>query len=134
MTKRDNRRDETPIVWAIPGFKKGSRAPIPINQPHWVYGSIWSTKPTIIGIGFSLIFGLLLLSLIGSVFLQLFKHSQDWFVKPLLILVFGMGIYGWILFVLQQIVLYKRHLDPDVSDKNKLRKRKKHPKRRKDYQ
>jgi hypothetical protein len=36
MAKKDN-NDETPIKFYIPGPGRRSRAPIPINQPHWIY-------------------------------------------------------------------------------------------------
>lgn len=133
MAKRNSNRDETPIIWELPGFKKGPRVPIPVNQPHWVYRNYGFAKPTLITIISSLIFGLLILGIVGFLFLQLWMNVEEWFARTFLIILFGLGVWGFILIMMQQIFLYKNHAGDEKVEKKPARL-KKHPKRRKDYQ
>jgi hypothetical protein len=133
VAKRNNDQDETPIIWEIPGFKKGPRPPVPLNQPHWVYKNYGFSKPTLASIIFSFILGLLILGIVGFLFLQVWMNSQAWLARALIILLFGLGVWGFILIVMQQIFLYKSPGEDQTFEKKPAR-RKKLPRRRKDYQ
>ena len=126
MSKNDGDRDETPIQFYIPRIsQRHGRAPVPVNQPHWKYNTSapGRTEWALI-IFINLIF-------IFSFFVIAIQSNGNGGLVGLLV----MGI-ACILISANIIRMYLRartnqKLAPQGSRRAKPKKR--HPKRRKDY-
>ena len=126
MSKRDNNTDGTPIEFYIPGPGKGSKIPVPINQPNWKYKHNRS-KPSVIE-WILVSFSVLLFLVIG--FVGLYSTHLTSYI----------GIFFIILLFLSLGQLYNlitRHRnnyseETFMHEKPEKRK-KKQPKHRKDY-
>jgi hypothetical protein len=119
MAKRHN-TDETPIQFHIPGPGRKSRAPIPINQPHWKHGKRYYREVSIFVI------------FMGALLLLLFSVRMQ--STPLLC------ISGFIiLFCIISLVLDARNyiknkkVEKEQAALHSPKKAKKQTKRRKDY-
>lgn len=130
MAKKDS-KDETPIEFYIPGpGGRGSRVPVPINQPNWIYKTFSSnSKPH-----FSewLVIGIMLVGVVAFAALLIIDSRYK---SPLWLVVISFGIL--IFFSTRSAIIrtlshkQKDEKDEDIKTQNK--REKKRNKHRKDY-
>ena len=134
MAKRNNKRDETPIEFHIPSMEKLPRAPVPINQPNWVYKFVNKVEPTPVNIFAQAVFSLLFVAMIGFVFFTLLQYLESWNAKATLLIFVFAALYIWGLLVIRSFNLYRQFRDKrtEIMPEGKIKK-KKLPKRRKDF-
>ena len=134
MAKRHNERGETPIEFHIPSMGKLPRAPIPINQPNWVYKFITKIEPTPANIITQFVFTLLFLGMIGFILFALLEYLQSWFAKTILLILLLAALYIWGLLAIGSFNLYRqfKNKQTETVPERKIKK-KRLPKRRKDF-
>ena len=134
MVKRNNKRDETPIEFHIPSMGKLPGAPIAINQPTWVYKFITKIEPTPVNIITQFVSTLLFLGMIGFIFFALLEYLQSWYAKTILLILLLAALYIWGLLIIGSYNLYRqfKSKQTEVVPERKSKK-KKQPKRRKDF-
>ena len=128
MSKKD-KTDGTPIEFYIPGPGKGSKIPVPINQPNWTYKWGFNSRPGIFDL---VIIGFLVTIVIG---LGVLLVAESMYKSPLWIVVITLGIFA-ILQIRSAIIrthVYKREPDENENIASPSKRRKKYPKHRKDY-
>jgi len=127
MSKGDSDKDETPIRFYIPRISSRGRAPIPINQPNWKYGSRGAPK-----LGewiFMNAFGLIITLAFYLIATKGFNLS---FWMGLIAASFGVLLLAGLNNRLyQQLIIYRNNLE-EYKTRRKPEE-KKQPKRRKDY-
>lgn len=134
MAKRNNKRDETPIEFHIPSLGELPRAPIPINQPNWVYRFFTKIEPTPVNIFTQFVFTLLFLGMIGFIFFALLEYLQSWYAKTILLILLLAALYIWGLLAIWSFNLYRQFKNKQTETvPERKSKKKKQPKRRKDF-
>ena len=125
MAKRDNNTDGTPIEFYVPGPGKGSKIPIPINQPHWKY-KYSRSKPSAIEWVLTSFFALLFL-VIG--FVSLYSTHLTFYIAILFIILLFLSLGQ-----LYNLTTRHRNYSEETAIPEKPEgKKKKKPKHRKDY-
>ena len=134
MAKKD-KTNSTPIEFYIPPTTtgRGSRVPIPINQPNWIYkyNSNLNSKPGFsewLGIGIILTIAIVLVTL-----LIIFASPMD--NLPLWIVVVAFGIFSIFLVgsTIIRTIKYSQETEEEDNNESPRRRKKKLPKHRKDY-
>ena len=129
MAKKD-KKDATPIEFYIPPTPtgRGSRVPIPINQPNWIYKLNGNSKPDFaewfsIGIILTIATALAILLIVAPV-----NRS------PLWIVVVAFGIFS--IFLVRSAIIrtinHKQEIEDDENNISPSKRKKKLPKHRKD--
>ena len=125
MSKNDGDRDERPIRFEIPHMGHRGRAPIPINQPNWKYGtSVPSRAEWAVMIFLDLIF-------VSLVYLISTRSSWDYRFSGLIL----MGVLC-ILITANTLRTYLRAITAKKlasQGSRRAKPKKRHPKHRKDY-
>lgn len=128
MAKKDN-QDETPIEFYIPGPGGGrSKLPIPINQPNWVYKTHETTKPYLIEW-----FATGIVLIIGIVFGVLLCTTKNAHIG-IWILTIVWGVFAiWMTWSMIRREIIFRHFKEESNTQPVQRRKRKLPKRRKDF-
>lgn len=127
MAKKDNNNDETPIEFRIPNsYGRQANIPIPINQAKWIYKK---AKTGVVDWFFATIFVLIAISLI---IIMVIKKEI-----PIGLLLSTVGFGGGGVAQLHHLIIRaikdKKRPAPDKTIETKAQKKKKQPKRRKDF-
>lgn len=134
MAKKD-KTDSTPIEFYIPPTTtgRGSRVPIPINQPNWIYkyNSNLNSKPGFsewLGIGIILTIAIVL----GTLLIIFVSPMNN---LPLWIVMVAFEIFS--LFLVCSAIIrttkYSQETEEEENNDSPRKRKKKFPKHRKDY-
>lgn len=130
MAKKENRQDETPIAFHVPGpGGRGSKVPIPINQPNWKYRYYSTSKPGALewlSIGFTII-------IITVSILALYTRVDR--IPILWIIIIPLGLFPIFLIAsaILRIFYHSEKSKEDEPSKSTQKREKKQPKRPKNY-
>lgn len=125
MAKRDNNTDGTPIEFYIPGPGKGSKIPVPINQPHWKY-KYNRSKPS--AIEWVLISILALFFLVLGI-ISLYSTHLTFYTGILFVILLFLSLGQ----LYNLITRHRNYSEETPIPEKPERKKKKKPKHRKDY-
>jgi hypothetical protein len=130
MGKKDGNQDETPIRFEIPMGRKSGGAPIPINQPHWKYGSRRRLyKPGVFDWIVVISFLILSLSILAFGILNFNLLSLIVFLGILMTAGSFLCLYIIIIYDKE----YKLRQEAEMKAGTKKTKKARRPKRRKDF-
>ena len=128
MSKKD-KTDGTPIEFYIPGPGKGSKIPVPINQPNWTYKWGFNSRPGIFDL---VIIGFLVTIVIG---LGIILVAESMYKSPLWIVVISLGIFA--VLKIRSLIIRPNNSQQNTEEDEVIDpssgRRKIYPKQRKDY-
>lgn len=130
MAKKDSVNDEAPIEFYIPGPGGGrSKIPTPINQPNWKYTYYSTTRPDLYE---WLMIGFVLVIVIASI-LALYTVTDS--LPILWVIIVPLGIFPILLIYSALNRHFNHSLNSNLGEEEKInrKKKKKHPKRPKNY-
>ena len=128
MSKKD-KTDGTPIEFYIPGPGKGSKIPVPINQPNWIYKWGFNSRAGVFDL---VIIGFLVTIVIG---LGVLLVAESMYKSPLWIVVITLGIFA--VLQIRSLIIRPNNSQQNTEEDEVIdpasKRRKKYPKQRQDY-